>query len=211
MKPLIPLFALLLLAAQPSAPDAQWRPLFDGTTLDGWQHVGDGRFVLENGLLKTEGGMGLLWYTREKFGNAVIRVVFRAPEKDDNAGVFIRIPEAPTEPWMPVNRGFEVQIDESGDDRHATGTLYSLTTALSRPAKVGEWNTLEIALMGKKTVVWLNGQKVTEYTDGQPVPAKRIWYEPERGPRPDEGYIGLQNHGERDTVYFKEVSVRPLS
>ena len=55
----------------------EWRPLFDGKTLDGWEHVGPGRFVVENGALRTEGGMGLLWYTREKFGDATIRVVLQ--------------------------------------------------------------------------------------------------------------------------------------
>ena len=32
----------------------------------------------------------------------------------------------------------------------------------------------------------------------------------DRGPRPLIGYIGLQNHGDGDTVFFREVSVRPL-
>jgi hypothetical protein len=40
---------------------AGWRPLFDGRSLDGWEHVGPGRFVVENGMLRTEGGMGLLY------------------------------------------------------------------------------------------------------------------------------------------------------
>lgn len=31
------------------------------------------------------------------------------------------------------------------------------------------------------------------------------------GPRPSEGYIGLQNHSDKDLVYFKEVSLRPLA
>jgi Domain of Unknown Function (DUF1080) len=202
----------LLLTAAVSAqqPETTWTPLFDGKSLDGWQHVGKGQFVIEDGLLKTEGGMGLLWYTRDKIGNAVIRVVYRAPEKTDNAGVFIRVPEKPTEPWMPVNKGYEVQINESGDERHATGTLYSLTTAMARPGKAGEWNTLEITLDGPKTIVNLNGTRVTEYTEGQAVPPKKEWYEPDRGPRPERGYIGLQNHDPKDTVYFKEVSMRPL-
>ena len=38
---------------------------------------------------------------------------------------------------------------------------------------------------------------------------RKRWYEPQRGPRPDEGYIGLQNHDGRSTVLFREVSVRP--
>ena len=31
-------------------------------------------------------------------------------QKETNSGVYIRIPEKPTEPWMPVNKGNEVQI-----------------------------------------------------------------------------------------------------
>ena len=46
--------------------------MFDGKDLNGWEHVGPGRFVLEDGLLKTEGGMGLLWYKGRKFGNCTI-------------------------------------------------------------------------------------------------------------------------------------------
>lgn len=37
------------------------RALFNGRNLDGWEHVGPGSFVVEDGLLKTRGGMGLLW------------------------------------------------------------------------------------------------------------------------------------------------------
>ena len=54
--------------------------LFTGKNLDGWQHVGPGSFVVEDGLLKTNGGMGLLWYTREKLQNCVVQLVFRGFE-----------------------------------------------------------------------------------------------------------------------------------
>jgi hypothetical protein len=112
---------------------------------------------------------------------------------------------------MPVNRGYEVQIDDSPDDYHVTGVLYSLTKALARPGKTGEWNTMEITLDGLRTIVILNGVKITDYTEGQPVPPKEHAWEPDRGPRPDTGYIGLQNHSDSDTVYFKEVAFRPLT
>lgn len=203
------LAAVAPLAAGEAKKAADWTPLFNGRDLAGWQHVGPGRFAIEDGLLKTEGGMGLLWYTREKLGDAVVRVVYRN-EGAGNSGVFIRIPEKPTEPWMPVNRGYEVQIDDRGDDQHSTGVLYSLTRAAARAGKPGEWNTLEITLDGGRTVVHVNGTLVTDYREGQPVPPKVKDYEPDRGPRPEEGYIGLQNHGKEDVVYFREVSVRPL-
>lgn len=186
----------------------KFEPLFNGRDLDGWKQVGPGRFVVENGLLKSEGGMGLLWYTREKFGNAVIRVVYKL-EGDSNSGVFIRIPEQPTEPWMPVNKGYEVQIDDSDDDWHRTGVLYSFTKTLAQP-KVQEWNTMQIYIMDARTTVIVNGIKVTDYAEGDPVPEKKAKHEPDRGKRPARGYIGLQNHDDKDTVYFKEVSVARL-
>jgi hypothetical protein len=190
----------------------QWQPLFNGKNLDGWQHVGPGEFVIENGLLKTTGGMGLLWYTKEKISNSVVRVVFKIPEpeKGGNSGVFIRIPTEPTEPWMPVNKGYEVQIDFSENDYHRTGVLYSLTKAMAKP-EPKEWNTMEITLTDDRTVVTLNGEKITDYKEGDPVPEKKSQYEPDRGKRAASGYIGLQNHDDKDVVLFREISVKKLN
>jgi hypothetical protein len=189
-----------------------WRPLFDGKSTDGWAMTGPGELQLENGRLVTHGGMGLLWYTKEKLGNCQIRVVFRLTGGEDNSGVFIRIPEPPKDPWFGVNRGYEVQIDNRGDEYHHTGCLYSLTKARHVVSpKVGEWATMLITLKGKRTVVEVNGEGVTEFTEGDLVPEKKIWYEPERGLRPEFGYVGLQNHGDEARVYFKEVSVKSLN
>jgi Domain of Unknown Function (DUF1080) len=200
--------ALVALAAPGSAQD---KPLWNGKDLTGWRQVGPGQFVVEDGLLKTTGGMGLLYWTGGKVGDSVIRVVYKNEKKESNAGVFIRIPEAPTEPWMPVNKGYEVQIDDASDDYHSTGVLYSLTKAKARPGKPGEWNTLEITLDGPRTRVTVNGELVTDYAEGDPVPEKKEKGEPDRGPRPNQGFFGLQNHADKDVVYFKEISLRPLA
>ena len=190
---------------------SEWKPLFNGRNLDGWQHVGPGEIAIENGTLKTVGGMGLLWYTGEKINNSVIKIVYRAIDENGggNSGVFIRIPEKPTEPWMPVNKGYEVQIDDSEDDWHRTGVLYSFTKTLAQP-KVGEWNTMEITIEDARTLVTVNGTKVTDYREGEPVPEKKQKYEPDRGKRAPGGYIGVQNHSDKDVVYFKEISVKKL-
>lgn len=191
-----------------AADKAEWKPLFNGHDLDGWTHVGPGEIAVENGQLATKGGMGLLWYNKEKLGNSVVRIVYRM-QGDSNSGVFIRIPEQPTEPWMPVNRGYEVQIDDSEDDFHRTGVLYSFTKALGTPEQ-HEWNTMEITLDGERTTVVVNGTKITDYREGNPVPEKKVKSEPDRGPRSASGYIGLQNHDDKDTVFFREISVRKL-
>jgi len=205
------LAAALLYGARASG---DWKQLFDGKDLNGWRHVGPGEMTVESGLIQTHAGMGLLYWTGSKLGDCVIRVVYKMRDKNDNSGVFIRIPVPPTEPWMPVNYGYEVQIDNEAqgeDEYHVTGTLYSLTKPLARPGKPGpEWNTMEITLDGPRTIVTVNGVKVTDYTEGEPVPPKKLSFEPERGTRPNYGYIGLQNHSDHDIVFFKEVAVRQL-
>jgi hypothetical protein len=145
----------------------------------------------------------------------VIHVVYKVKDNDCNSGVFIRIPEKPTDEWVAVNTGYEVQIDNGtrhvGGDFHCTGVLYSLTKAMAHPQKnPGEWNTMEITLDGLRTIVNVNGETVTDFTEGSPVPEKTRDFEPERGPRPESGYVGLQNHDSLSTVYFKEFAVRPL-
>src|SRR5216117_206217 len=100
--------ALFAFAALPQK-DA-WKPLFNGKDLTGWKHVGPGYMTVEGGLIQTHGGMGLLYWTGGKLGDCTIRVVFKMRDKDDNSGVFIRIPIEPREEWMPVHYGYEVQI-----------------------------------------------------------------------------------------------------
>lgn len=193
----------------------EWRQLFNGKDLSGWEQVGPGRFVVENGQLKTEGGMGMILYPAEKFKDVMIRVVYTVKDNDVNSGVFIRLPDKPKDEWQAVNTGYEVQIDNGtrhvGGEYHCSGVLYSLTKAMSHPQKKpGEWNTLEITLDGSRTIVVLNGQKVTDFKEGDPVPPKTRDFEPERGPRPVEGYIGLQNHDDLSTAYFKEIAIKPI-
>jgi len=200
----------------PSDSTKEWRQLFNGKDLTGWKHVGDGSMTVENGIIQTHGGMGLLYWTGQKFGNCTIKVVYRMEKENSNAGFFIRIPVEPKEAWMPVFYGYEVQIDNhpetSGEDEyHSTGMLYAFTKPLATAWKPGpEWNTFEITLEGDRTVVVLNGVKVTDYKEGDPVPARKFDFEPYPGRRPDFGYIGMQNHGEHDVVFYKEISVKPL-
>lgn len=200
---------LALFLAVAVSPAEEWKQLFNHRDMSGWKMVGPGRFVIEDGMLKTEGGMGLLWYTGEKFGNTTLRVVFKTATEHANSGVYIRLGEEPKDPWYAVHNGYEVQIDAGGDEWHCTGSLYSLSkVTMTNQKPMGEWNTMDIELAGQKTIVILNGKKINEFVGNQPVPSRKQWFEPVRGPRPDVGYMGLQNHDARSTVYFREVSVK---
>lgn len=207
--------ALSLAAADKRAP----MQLFNGKDLSGWARIPrhenvpadqQAGFKIENGLLVSlpDSPEDDLWYTREKFGNATLRIVYKVSDVKANSGIFIRIPEKPKSEDDAINKGIEVQIDEHDDEWHCTGVLYSLTKAKARPYKpAGEWNTLEIQLKGPRTIVTLNGVEVTDYDGVAPVPDKKSKWEPDRGPRPDSGYIAVQHHGGAATVWFKEISV----
>lgn len=215
------MIAMALVAVAGTA-QAEEKALFNGTDLSGWTHVGKGSVVVEDGLLKTVGGMGLLYYAAEPLGDCVIRVVYRTSTVDDNSGVFVRIPAPPADAWQGVHTGYEIQILENfpasyvlsehqrrfGTSWHTTGAIYSMSPALATPQKpVGEWNTMEIELRGPRTVIRLNGVLVNDFVEGSTVPPREHSYEPVRGRRPDVGYIGIQNHHEPQTVYFKEITV----
>ncbi len=206
---ILALAALAYLGCGPSGPPQE--QLFNGSDLTGWRHVGPGGFSVEEGALKTSGGMGLLVYDGKPIGNAVLRVVYKPESPDSNAGVFIRVPVPPRDPWFAVHKGYEVQIQDTGDEFHRTGSLYSLASAGTFPPSGDGWNTMEIFLDGQSTKVEVNGTVVNEFDGGQEVPERKKWFEPQRGPRPAAGYIGLQNHDEESVVFFREVSVRPLA
>lgn len=209
--------AILALAAAPA-----WtaeKKLFNGKDTTGWARIprhedapADQKpgFVVKDGLLVSipDAPEDDLWYTGGKIGNATLRVVYKYSAKEANSGVFTRIPYPPKSEDDAINKGIEVQIQDSGDDYHCTGVLYSMTQAKARPYKpAGEWNTLEIQMRGPRTIVKLNGVLVTDYDGVSAVPPKKGQYEPERGPRPDEGYIAIQHHGGAETLWFKEITL----
>jgi len=52
--------------AQTKRDVSQWKQLFNGKDLSGWKHVGGGNRFVEEGLLASKGGMGLLYWTGKK-------------------------------------------------------------------------------------------------------------------------------------------------
>jgi hypothetical protein len=209
--------AILALAVFPAL--AAEKQLFNGKDLAGWaripRHEGapaDQKpgFTVRDGLLVAvpDAPEDDLWYTGGKIGNATLRVVYRVSAPEANSGVFIRIPYQPKSEDDAINKGIEVQIQDTGDEYHCTGVFYSMTKAKARPYKpAGEWNTLEIEMRGPRTIVRLNGVVVTDYDGVAPVPPKKGQYEPERGPRPDQGYIAIQHHGGAATLWFREIAL----
>src|SRR5215467_12203140 len=67
--------AALHTATQDAVSSGNWRALFNGKDLS-WKHVGPGEMTVEEGLIRTHRGMGLLYWTAGKVGDCRIRVVY---------------------------------------------------------------------------------------------------------------------------------------
>ena len=116
--------------------------------------------------------------------------------------------------WYAVHHGYEVQISDSGDGFHRTGSIYSYAPAAGLPPKPESgWRTMIITLDGERVSVELDGKPISQFdATARNLPARKNWTEPKREyKRPTKGYIGLQTHDPGDIVYFREASVRPLA
>lgn len=183
--------------------------LFNGN-MDGWKMIGNGSFaiIFEDGddkkqhpLLETQGGMGLLWHYKKKFKDFILMLEWRVTHIEDNSGIFVRFSNPQGDPWNAVNNGYEIQIDDlalpNKESIHMTGAIYGFmgpSKVASKP--VGCWNNLYASVKGQIYTVILNDEKVIDGFQGS---------------RNKEGYIGLQNHDDKSTVYFKNIFIKELS
>jgi hypothetical protein len=144
--------------------------------------------------------MGLYWYQARQFTNYSLKLDWRLAG-DDNSGVFIGFPPS-TDPWSAVNNGYEIQIDATDAADRTTGSVYTYKSAdlAARDAALnppGEWNTYELLVEGERLQIFLNGVKINDFTNTDPV-------------RSLAGHIGIQNHGDGDDASFRNIRIREL-
>ena len=214
-----------------------YRTIFDGTaeSLRGWTQAPGGRFVLQpDGSLRSQGGLGMLWYHAEQLGDFSMTLKFRdvsAPGAYANTGVFTRFPD-PEQPldereecgrqgaavdspaWVAIYCGHEIQIyDGPTGEPQKTGSVYNFDPvglAAARPTPKGEWNTYEIRVVGQQYTIIRNGVVINEFDAGPGTESVRAGDPPTDLRQFAEGFVGLQNHGTGDLVEFREVRVRDL-
>jgi len=154
------------------ADTTQWRQLFNGKDLTGWKQGRPGSHYVEDGLLSQKEGMGYFTGQARNLEIVLSALSSECVMKTVTPAFLSGFPQYLTEDnMMPVNTVTEVpdcnNTDLSGeDDYHYTGMLYSLTKPLAKTGKPGpQWNTMEITLDGPRTIVYLNGVKVTDYKE----------------------------------------------
>jgi hypothetical protein len=164
---------------------------------------GPGAFVQqEDCTILSTGGMGLLSY-KDEFNAYSLKLDWKMAG-DDNSGIFVGYPDPGNDPWVAVNQGYEIQIDASDDADSTTGAVYNFQSA-DLDARdealnpVGEWNHYEIRVEGKRIRIYLNDELVNDFTSTDDNRLK--W----------PSYIGLQNHGGGENVFYRDVQVKELA
>ncbi|MBE3016088.1 ThuA domain-containing protein [Microbispora sp. NEAU-D428] len=182
-------------------PETGYTTLYNGSTT-GWTQAGPGSFANSDATLTSQGGMGMLWYNAKEFGSYSLKLDWRMTG-DSNSGVIVGFP-ATSDPQTALDTGYEVQIDATDTADKTTGAIYGFQSAdlAARDAALnppGQWNTYELLVQGERLQVFLNGTKINDFTNTDPVRSLQ------------QGYIGIQNHGSGDVVSFRNIRVKELS
>jgi len=128
-------------------------PLFNGKDLTGWKMSGTGTTVwkVEDGNLVSPGN-GPELINNSKFEDFKLHVEFKCDE-NSNSGVYVR-------------GRYEVQVEtdsiEEPPSHHMGGVYGFLAASPELPRKPGEWQSFDIALIGRWITVVQNGQTIID-------------------------------------------------
>jgi len=143
--------------AEESAEEKQeegFQPLFDGESFAGWRvsETTPESWKIEEGLLVLTGGSSHL-FTKEEFGDFIVRFEWRPAKKGYNSGFFIR--------------GRQIQMAEGG-----AGMLFGSEEAKGVPKlhhPPGQWNQWEVSCIGPKVSLKVNGKPAWEIDNFKPL------------------------------------------
>ena len=94
---------------------------------------------------------------------------------DDNSGIFVGFPDTGANTVdTSINNGEEIQIDPTDNPAQTTGAIYleQAADAAARDAALkpaGQWNSYELIVKADRIIVILNGVKINEWIDDDPV------------------------------------------
>ncbi|MDR8411855.1 ThuA domain-containing protein [Nonomuraea sp. 3-1Str] len=182
-------------------PETGYTTLYNGSTT-GWSQAGPGSFADSDATLTSQGGMGMLWYSAKELHAYSLKLDWKLTG-DSNSGVIVGFP-ATSDPDAALATGYEVQIDATDTPDRTTGAIYGFKAAdvAARDAALnppGQWNTYELLVEGERLQVFLNGTRINDFTNTDPVRSIQ------------QGYIGIQNHGAGDVASFRNIRIKELT
>jgi len=197
-----------LVAATQPTPPAGFVPL--SLSPSDWQMVklpnSPASMMHYGSVLETSGWYGLYWYIKKTFSNFILSLQWRISRREENSGVYIRIP-APNVPnalQAADAQGHEIQIDPRGFDSvtgteghplKLTGAIYDFQAPFApTQVQIGAWNDLVVEANGTRIKVTLNGTLVNDYQSS----------------RQQSGYIALQAHDFQSRTQFRNLLIKKL-
>ena len=200
-------------AVPPAVTDADegFVPLFNGRDLEGWTGGGGG-YVAEDGriVVHPERGGGNL-YTAKEYTDFVLRFEFKLTPAANN-GLGIRAPLEGDAAYV----GMELQILEDGSPVYwglqpyqYHGSVYGVVPArrgVLRP--VGEWNSEEVRVLGRRVAVVVNGTTVVDADLDEASAAGTMDGKDHPGLKRASGHIGFLGHG--SPLEFRNIRIREL-
>jgi len=167
---------------------SDFKTILDGTSLKGWDVVGNANWSVADGAVQASMGTGFL-VTPQSYTDFQITADFWVTD-DANSGVFIRCSDPKT---INAMNAYEVNIfDKRPDQAYRTGAIVDVAKPLTMVNTGGKWNTIDITARGPRMTVLINGQKMVDVQDNKHG----------RGP------IALQYGA--GTVKFKNVRLKTL-
>jgi len=175
-------------ALSPQEKASGWILLFDGKTLDGWVSRGGGaEWRVADGAIMTDSRKGGGLYTKQEFGDFVLKAEFRTTD-DVDAGMYLRMaaPQPlsveqaadPKAKKTAARRGYELQIrDTNRKGGYNTGSIIDAVQASMTHIKSNEWNTYEVTGRKWPTATTPNSQKGPSACNGRtPKECPKSWW-----------------------------------
>lgn len=187
-------------ADETAADDEKWVSLFDGTSLDGWERVGNDRSVWEvvDGAIVGSGPPSMLVNTTGPYRNFRYRAEIMIND-GGNSGLYFRTTRKPG-----FTDGYEAQIDSTHTDPIRTGSLYGMCHVYQQLVKPDTWFTYDITV---RDDVW-RGRAVTRIritVDGNELYEYLDFEQTFR-----EGHFAFQQHDPGSRVMIRSVRVLEL-
>jgi hypothetical protein len=198
--------------AEESAGEEGFVSLFDGKTLDGWIGAKDAYRVDDGKIVCVQGTAGNL-LTEKEHRDFVFRFEFRLAPGANN-GLGIRCP-AVAKGNLHLE-GIELQILDDTAEKYQDlkpyqhhGSVYGIHPAKPGALKpVGEWNSQEVTVQGRRIKVVLNGTTIVDVDLDDATKAGTMDGQPHPGLNRETGHLGFLGHG--DQVEFRNLRIKEL-
>jgi hypothetical protein len=142
---------------------ADFKTILDGTSMKGWNVVGNANWTVVDGAVQATMGTGFL-VTPESYTDFQITADIWVSD-DANSGIFIRCSDPKT---IAANNAYEVNVyDKRPDPAYRTGAIVDVAKPLQMVNTGGKWNTMDITARGPRLTVLINGEKTVDVQDNK--------------------------------------------